>query len=104
MFDLFGDDGHDDRVEAQADLFNTLGYSDVRADHTSDYPDPEQRNGRVPDVTADSPFGRDPVVEIDSGTTTSKRDQRQLDDLESGIGPDERLVQIDDDDQLFGGW
>ncbi|MCQ4335020.1 hypothetical protein KM295_16345 [Natronomonas sp. F2-12] len=105
MFNLFGnDEGHDDRVEAQADLLRGLGYSDVRADHTSEYPDPKKRNGRVPDVTADSPFGRDPVVEIDTGTTTSKRDQRQLDDLSSGLDLDESLIQIDDDDRLFGGW
>ena len=105
MFNLFGgDDDHDDRVESQADLFRNLGYTDIRADHTSEYPDPKKRNGRVPDVTADNPFGRDPVVEIDSGTTTSKRDQHQLDDLSSGLGPNEDLVQIDDDDRLFDGW
>lgn len=105
MFDFFGgSDDHDDRVESQADLLRNLGYSDIRADHTSEYPDPEKRNGRVPDVTADTPFGRDPVIEIDTGTNTSERDQNQIDDLSSGLGPDEDLIQIDDDDQLFGGW
>jgi hypothetical protein len=105
MFDLFGgDDDHDDRVESQADLFSDLGYSDIRADHTSEYPDPKKRNGRVPDVTADNPFGRDPVVEIDTGRGTSKRDQRQLDDLSSGLDPDETLIQVDEDDRLFDGW
>lgn len=83
MFDLFGgsDDDHDDRVESQAVLLRNIGYSDIRADHTSGYPEPEKRNGRVLDVTADGPFGNDVVVEVDIGTNTSKRDQRQLDDL-----------------------
>lgn len=105
MINLFGgDDDHDDRVESQANLLRNLGYSDVRADHTPEYRDPEKRNGRVPDVTADSPFGPDPVIEVDSDSTTSKRDQRQLDDLSAGLGPDEHLVHVDEDDRLFGGW
>lgn len=106
MFDLFGggDDDHDDRVESQADLLGDLGYADIHADHTSEYPDPEKRNGRVPDVTAEGPFENDVMVEVDTGTNTSKRDQRQLDDLSAGLGPDEDLVHIDDDDRLFDGW
>ncbi|MDB2283401.1 hypothetical protein PM030_16180 [Halorubrum ezzemoulense] len=105
MFDLFGDgDDHDDRVESQADLLNDLGYSDVRADHTSEYPDPKKRNGRVPDVTANNPFGHDPVVEIDTGRDTSKRDQRQLSDLSSGLDPNKNLIHVDGDDRLFNGW
>lgn len=105
MFDLFdADEDHDDRVESQAKLLRDLGYSDVRADHTSDYPDPEKRNNRVPDVTADSPFGRDPVVEIDTGTNTTTRDQRQLGDLSTGLDPNEDLIQVDGNDPLFDGW
>ena len=108
MFNLFGgnDDAadHDERVEAQAELFENLGYTDIHADHTSEYPDPEKRNGRVPDVTADDPFGRDSVVEIDSGTNTSQRDQDQLNDFEAGLGSDEELVHVDGDDSLFGSW
>jgi len=105
MFNLFGsDDDHDDRVESQADLFKDLGYTDIRADHTSEYPDPKKRNGRIPDVTADNPFGRDPVVEIDTGENTSNRDQRQLDDLSSGLEPDETLIQVDGDHRLFDSW
>ena len=108
MFDLFGgsndNDDHDDRVEAQAELLDDLGHSDVRADHTSAYPDPEKRNGRIPDVTADDPFGRDVVVEIDSDTTTSQRDQDQLNDIEAGLQSDEDLFHVDGDDSLFGSW
>jgi hypothetical protein len=105
MLDLFDSDAdHDNRVESQADLLRNLGYSDIRADHTSKYPDPEKRNSRIPDVTADSPLGRDPVIEIDTGMNTSKRDQRQLDDLSSGLGLNEDLIQVDDDDRLFDGW
>ncbi|WP_144050473.1 hypothetical protein [Halorubrum persicum] len=87
-----------------AELLRDLGYSDIRADHTSAYPDPEKRNGRVPDVTAYSPFGRDPVVEIDTGTNTTTRDQRQLSDISTGLDPNESLLQVDCDDPLFDGW
>mgnify|MGYP000421629212 CR=1 FL=1 len=106
MFNLFGggDDDHDERVESQADLLGDIGYSDIRADHTSKYPDPKKRNGRVPDVTADGPFGDDVVVEVDTGTNTSNRDERQLDDLSEGLGPDENLVHIDGDERLFHSW
>lgn len=105
MFDLIrgADDDHDERVESQADLLRDLGYSDIRADHTLEYPDPNERNERVPDVTAEGPFGNDVVVEIDTGADTSKRDQRQLDDLSSGLGSNEDLIHIDDDDRLFDG-
>jgi len=79
MFDLFGgSDDHNERVESQAELLENLVYSDIRADHTSEYPDPKERNGRIPDVTANGPFGNDVVVEVDTGTNTSNRDQRQL--------------------------
>jgi hypothetical protein len=108
MFNLFGNnnssDDHNERVEEQAEMFENLGYTDIRADHTSEYPDPEKRNGRVPDVTADDPFGRDPVVEIDSGRDTSQRDQNQLNDIDEGLGPDEELFHVDGDDTLFGSW
>jgi len=97
------DDGHDERVEEQAQRLDALGYTDIHADHTSEYPDPEMRNGRIADVTADSPFGSDPVVEIDSGQGSSEHAQEQLDDLSSGLGPDEELVHVDSDDDLFGG-
>lgn len=99
-----GDDDHDGRVESQADLLRDLGYSDIRADHTSEYPDPRERNGRIPDVTTNNPFGRDPVVEIDTGGETSKRDQRQLSDLSSGLDPNEALIQVEEDDLLLDGW
>lgn len=87
-----------------AELLRDLGYSDIRADHTSAYPDPEKRNGRVPDVIADSPFGHDPVVKIDTGTNTTTRDQRQPSDLSTGLDPNESLIQVDGDDPLFDGW
>jgi hypothetical protein len=102
----YGDDdeGHDGRVEEQARRLDALGYTDIHADHTSEYPDPEQRNGRIPDVTADNSFGPDPVVEIDTGSGTSHREQQQLDDISNGLGPEEELFQVDEDDPLFGGF
>jgi len=55
-------------------------------------------------VTADNLFGRDPVVEINTGKNTFKRDQRQLDDLSSELDSDETLIQVDADDRLSDGW
>ena len=99
----FGNDEHDDRVEQQAERLDLLGYTDIHADHTSEYPDPEKRNGRIPDVTADNQFGPDPVVEVDSSAGVSERDQEQLDDLSSGLGDGEELFHVDGDDDLFDG-
>jgi len=108
MFGFGSDDGgeksHDERVEQQARRLDALGYTDIHADHTSAYPDPEKRNGRIPDVTADGPFGRDPVVEVDTDSGTSHQEQEQLDDISAGLETEEELFHVDENDRLFDGF
>lgn len=92
---------HRNRVTEQADLLAALGYTEIRADHTDRYPDPRERNNRIPDVTADGPFC-DPVIEVDTGTRTSVREATQLNELEEGLLPGEELFHVEEDDPLFG--
>lgn len=78
---------HDDAVEDTADMLAAMGM-DVAADHTDEYPDPEPRGGRVPDVAATGPFGDTDFFEIDSSPEPSSRDRDQIEDIEQATGED----------------
>lgn len=107
MFDWFTSDeqeNHDERVFAQARQLESLGYTDIHADHTSKYPDPQEQNDRIVDVRADRPFGSGEVnIEIDSGTQTSRQEREQLEDITTGLETEDSFVHIDGDDPLFDG-
>lgn len=78
---------HDEAVEETADTLDALGFK-VAADHTDEYPDPDARGGRVPDVAAEGPFGDTEFFEVDSNVEASSRDRDQIADIEQATGED----------------
>lgn len=101
MFNIFGSSrekrrSHNEAVEDTAERLERMGFDDVRADHTSDFPDTEERNGRRADVSAEGPFGQEILREVEHvdnrGSERSRSQRRDLQEVE-----DENPLSVDFD-------
>lgn len=100
MFNIFNSsiekqDSHNEAVEDLAEDLHKAGM-DVKADHTDEFEDPDLINGRRPDVTAEGPFGRKIVKEVEHrenrGNKGSRRQRSAFQEAE-----DENPFSIDFD-------
>lgn len=95
--------GHDDAVEIELDEYELNPFVQVTAaDHTDEYQDPELRNGRQPDIVAETILG---TTILDEGETEhgvrTHHSREQINDLQefaqSEPGAEFELSVSDDD-------
>lgn len=88
---MFTENKHDGEVEDIAWDYKSKGF-DVKADHTSDFPDPDTYRGKRPDVVA-SKNGRKTLVEVETKDSVSGKraeDQNRQFSIWESSKPSER--------------